>query len=155
MAAQLSHTTDSVQSIMSVNVQTIDFNMPLADALRLMAEDNFNAIPVVNGERQCIGMLSRADLTETLFVEDQKLTQLLAAGAFGQLGGDFFDTCGDKQVREVMTHEISSVNPETSIQEACKLMASQSIHHLPVVTDTGALEGIVSSFDIIKWLSDQ
>lgn len=155
MTSKTTAASETVQTIMSKNVQTVDYNAPVTTALRLMAEDKFSTFPVININRECVGMLSRSDLTATLFAEDQKLAQLLEDGAFAQVSPAFLETCGDKQVREVMTHSVMSVSPDTSIKSACQTMLTERIHHLPVVSEFGFLEGIVSTFDIISWLAKQ
>ncbi|MEL7498650.1 MAG: CBS domain-containing protein [Planctomycetota bacterium] len=146
--------TESVQSIMSASVQTIDYRSTVADAVQLMAEDQFNAIPVVDGDGKCVGMLSRSDLTETFLAEDQELANVLDAGAFGRLSNRFIETCDEKSVVEVMTHDVMSVSPTTAIKAACEIMTNHQIHHLPVISDRGFVEGIVSSFDVIRWLAN-
>ena len=35
------------------------------------------------------------------------------------------------------------------------LMRDNKVHHLPVVSSDGYLEGIVSTFDLIGWFADQ
>ncbi len=145
---------DTVESIMSKNVQTVGLNTSVSDALRIMAEDNFNAIPVVNGEGRCVGMLSRADLTETLFSEDLELAKMLESGAFNQWHAGMTETCDQKLVREVMTHDVKSVTQETPIKNACEIMSNNQIHHLPVVSDQEFLLGILSTSDVINWLAE-
>lgn len=131
---------------MSLQVQTVDYDTPVAEALRLMAEDKFSALPVIDADGRCVGMLSHSDLSEMLLAEDQKIAQLQLPD---QVNSSFIETCGDRLVREVMTHEIMSVTSKTTIKTACKLMVLNKIHHLPVVNDQGVLEGIVSTFDMI------
>lgn len=155
MTTKSNTTTAMVESIMSAKVQVVDFNSTVSDALRLMAEDNYNAIPVVDGNMQCVGILSRADLTETLFAEDKELARLLEIGSVNHLTTGISDTLHDKLVREVMTHEVTTVQLGTSIKDACRLMKKHRIHHLPVVSEDGFLEGIVSTFDLIGWFAEQ
>ena len=146
--------TETVETIMSKKVETVGFNTSVADALKLMAAENLNAIPVVNVEMKCVGMLSRADLTETLLAEDLELARWLEAGSFGQLSAGLSSTCDGKLVREVMTHEVKSVLPSASIKSACLIMKDNHIHHLPVVNEDEKLEGILSTSDVINWLAD-
>ena len=79
----------------------------------------------------------------------------LGAGSMGQLGAVITDTCGDKLVREVMTHEVTTVPLGTPIKDACILMKDNRIHQLPVVSEDSYLEGIVSTFDLIGWFAEQ
>ena len=51
-------------------------------------------------------------------------------------------------VEEVMTREVISVTPETSIHQAARMMVSHGVSGLPVV-DHGRLVGIISDGDLI------
>ncbi|AEA47095.1 homocysteine biosynthesis protein [Archaeoglobus veneficus] len=53
-----------------------------------------------------------------------------------------------KFVRSVMTPAIT-IEPETSVDEASRIMIQKGVNHLPVVKD-GRLVGIVTSWDIAK-----
>jgi len=52
-------------------------------------------------------------------------------------------------VRQIMTSEVRTCEPTTSIDEVMSVMTSGRIRHVPVVSD-GALVGIVSIGDIVK-----
>lgn len=47
-----------------------------------------------------------------------------------------------------MTTPAMVIGPETTLVEACELMAREHLHHLPVV-ESGRLVGIVSATDLI------
>ena len=52
---------------------------------------------------------------------------------------------------DLMTRDVAVVHPETSLLEAVKLMAQRQISGMPVVDDTGAVVGIMSEGDLIRW----
>jgi CBS domain-containing protein len=54
-------------------------------------------------------------------------------------------------VSELMTTEVISVQPETTIDECMILMTDHHIRHLPVVVD-GAVAGMISIGDLVKEL---
>jgi CBS domain-containing protein len=56
-------------------------------------------------------------------------------------------------VEEVMTKDLTTVAPGTSLREAAKLMADNWIRHLPVV-DTGKVVGIISQRDLSGVLAE-
>ncbi len=53
-----------------------------------------------------------------------------------------------KVVKSVMV-EAYTISPETTIEEAARIMIDKGINHLPVVED-GKLVGIITSWDIAK-----
>lgn len=53
-----------------------------------------------------------------------------------------------KTVAEIMTTEPITVTPETSLQDAIKILAEHQISGLPVVDNNGELVGIISETDL-------
>ena len=53
----------------------------------------------------------------------------------------------DTRVSEVMTKDLVTVGPQTSLREAAKIMADRWIRHLPVM-DAGKLVGVISQRDL-------
>ena len=52
---------------------------------------------------------------------------------------------------DLMTRDVAVVHPETSLLEAVKLMAQRQISGVPVVDNTGALVGMMSEGDLVRW----
>lgn len=147
------YATTNISTLMTKAVHTIGVNDRVSDALRVML-DRVNALPVVDENGKCVGMISRSDLTEPLFAEDQELARLIASeGRPTPLAGSALDTCNDRYVRELMSDSITSIEEETTIRKACQLMSEHAIHHLPVVGKKGNVVGMVSSLDLIRWLA--
>ena len=53
----------------------------------------------------------------------------------------------ETRIAEVMTKDVVTVGPGTSLREAAKIMADRWIRHLPVV-DSGKLVGVISQRDL-------
>ena len=53
-----------------------------------------------------------------------------------------------KTVADIMTTELITVSPKTSLQEAIQIIADRKISGLPVVDDEGQLVGIISETDL-------
>lgn len=53
-----------------------------------------------------------------------------------------------KTVAEIMTTEVITVSPETSLQEAIQILAEGGISGLPVVDPQGQLVGVISETDL-------
>ncbi len=54
----------------------------------------------------------------------------------------------NQPIERVMTAPAWTIGPESTLEEAARLMARERLHHLPVV-DGGRLAGIVSASDLI------
>jgi CBS domain-containing protein len=54
-----------------------------------------------------------------------------------------------------MTREIFSVGPEDFVFEAVRLMGDKQVRRIPVVTEDGALAGIISMADVALEMEDE
>jgi CBS domain-containing protein len=53
------------------------------------------------------------------------------------------------KAREIMTWQVITVRPDTSVRDIAALMVEKHISGVPVVTDSGKLIGIVSQSDLL------
>lgn len=57
------------------------------------------------------------------------------------------------RVRDVMTTDLITISPETTIDETMVLFADKHCRHLPVLV-AGRLIGLISIGDISRWMAD-
>lgn len=57
------------------------------------------------------------------------------------------------RLADVMTRNVNTIPPETSLEETMVLFADRGCRHIPVV-DNGVLRGLVSIGDISRWMAD-
>lgn len=53
-------------------------------------------------------------------------------------------------LRDVMTTDVVTIRPETSLPEAAQIMFDKWFRHLPVTTDDGRVVGIISLRDLLS-----
>lgn len=63
-------------------------------------------------------------------------------------------TARDTPVSELMTRKIIYVTPDTALNEVMRIMTTERIRHIPVLSD-GELLGIVSIGDVVKQISEE
>ena len=97
-------------------------------AVELMADKNIGAVLVTEGDR-IVGICSERDYARKIVLK----------------GLDSHKTL----VKEIMTEDMITVNPETTVEQCMALMSKYHIRHLPVVTD-GHLTGLVSIGDVVQ-----
>lgn len=140
-----------VKDVMSGDVVTIDAGESVHEALQLMAENKVGALPVIDRQNRCIGILSTSDLVEVTrdleagLDELEKTDELL----FGQVIETIGDGVGHQSVMDVMSENVVFTQPDTLISKAAAQMLEQRIHRMPVVDDNQHLVGIVSTTDIL------
>ncbi len=57
-------------------------------------------------------------------------------------------------LRDVMTTKLVTVGPDTNLREAAQTMFERWFRHLPVVTETGQIVGIISLRDLVTLLAE-
>jgi CBS-domain-containing membrane protein len=144
-----------IKDVMSNHVQTLMCDDTIQDAVALMIDNKFSTIPVVDAHDKCIGILSRSDVTEIFLREDHELARVLDTDRLSMdwIQGSL-ETCEIRQVKELMTYDVAQIRETQSISDACREMARNEIHHLPVVDEEGRVMGILSTLDIVKAVAE-
>jgi CBS domain-containing protein len=125
--------SDVIGTKSSKDVITIAPDATVRELIRLLAEHNVGAL-IVSGDGSAVdGIVSERDVVRHLLDSDDIL---------------------DGEVSAIMTVEVATAAPETSLDEIRAVMTERRIRHVPVVTD-GSLSGIVSIGDVVKAAMDQ
>ncbi len=107
---------------------TIGPDARVFDALKLMAEKNVGALPVVENDK-LVGIVSERDYARKVIL----------------LGRSSHDT----PVKEIMTERAVCVQLRNTIEECMALMTDKHVRHLPVI-ENDELLGILSIGDLVK-----
>jgi CBS domain-containing protein len=139
--------------VMVRDVVTVRSDTEVVDAIKLLAEHDVSAVPVLDKDGNLIGMLSEADLIHRAEIGTEKHRPwwLEAVTGATTLAEEFAKSHG-KKVGEVMTTGVISVSEETPLSEIAALFERKRIKRVPVVKD-GKLVGIVSRANLIQALA--
>lgn len=100
------------------------------DAIEKMVAHNVGALVVRDGDRPC-GILTERDYLRRVALQGR--------------------TSKNTRVDEIMSTNLETVSPGTTVQECMRIMTSRRVRHLPV-TSAARLIGIVSIGDVVKHL---
>lgn len=132
-----------VAKIMSAKLQTVGPNDNLEKVKAIFDEHNIHHIPVVR-YKEIIGLISSADFNAFLhgFAKDDmdKLTEQTRLRA-----------C---QAEEIMTSGLAKIESTDTLSTVLGVFLENRFHALPVV-DGDELVGIVTTFDIIRFASEE
>jgi CBS domain-containing protein len=101
----------------------------VASVVDLLTQNRIGAAPVTDADGRLVGIISERDVIRGLS-EHREAALTMAA-------------------EQLMTREVMTCAPGSSIVELMEVMTNQRIRHLPVVQN-GALAGIVSIGDVVK-----
>jgi CBS domain-containing protein len=114
-------------------VVTITPDASVRDLLALLSQHNVGAVVVSGDGVAVVGIVSERDVVRRLHDDDGVL---------------------DAAVSQIMTSEVRTCKPDTSVDELRVMMTERRIRHVPVVED-GRLTGIISIGDVVKSSLDQ
>ena len=110
-------------------VDTIAPDATVAAASRQLAARRIGAILVLGAGDRVVGILSERDIARGVAIHGAKL--------------------GDMRVAELMTRNVASCAPESTVDDIMREMTNRRVRHLPVLVE-GRLVGIVSIGDVVK-----
>lgn len=121
----------AVRDVMiSKGLVTVSEATPVADAVRMLLDHRFTALPVVAGGK-LLGLVSEADL----------MRDPLAGRRARRTG----------TVAGLMTTEVLTSSPEAPVEDLYRLLVDEGLRLVPVVSG-GALQGVVSRGDLLRAL---
>jgi len=138
--------------VMSRNILSVGRDATIAEAIRLMLDNQISGLPVIDAGR-LVGILTEGDLlrrSET-GTERHRPRWLEILMGPGRLAGEYVRTHGRK-VEEIMTRDLVSVTPDTPLDEIVALMERRRVKRVPVL-DGDAPVGIVSRADLLRALA--
>ena len=119
----------TVSNIMSKNIYSLNENRTVADAARVMKETKTGSILVVNPQGVIVGVVTERDLVYKVIAEGRDL---------------------NTRLKDVMSKDIKTVKPSSTLAEAAKIMIEMEVRHIPVVDEAGRPVGILSIRDLIE-----
>lgn len=102
----------------------------LAQAAKVMWDGDCGMVPVIDGARKVVGVLSDRDVAIAMAVRGAK--------------------AHETKVREAMNGRVVSVRPEEPVGAALSKLAKFQLRRLPVVNADNVIEGVFSITDAIR-----
>ena len=147
-----------VRDIMDPDPVTVRPETPVEEVVAALRRNELPGLPVVDGEGHVVGIVTEADLVlpdddgdlhiphyinlfgGTIFLEplsrfEQRLRKAFASNA-----------------ADMMTSDPDTVSPDTTVQEAARIIHESGHNRLPVVED-GRLVGVVTRVDVLGALA--
>jgi len=118
---------------------TIRENNTVRDALKTIHDLDVRHLPVVNDDRELVGIISDRDLHRPPPVD------------LDPLGSRWLDL----PIANIMSSDVLTVTTESGLREIVALMLDQKVGAVPVLSPDGALVGIVSYIDLLRELEKE
>jgi CBS domain-containing protein len=139
--------------VMVRDVVTVHPETDIADAVKLLAERDISALPVVDAQGALVGIISEADLIHRVEIGTEKRRPRLMESLTGAttLAEEFARSHG-KKVGEIMTTDVVTAAEDASLAQIASLFERHRIKRVPIVRD-GKVVGVVSQTNLIQALA--
>jgi acetoin utilization protein AcuB len=127
-----------VKNRMSRHPITVTADVHVDEALKMMRDNKVRRLPVIDKDGQLMGIVSEMDL---LYASPSPATSLSVY--------EIHYLMARITVQDVMTKEVISIEEDTPLEEAARIMVDNKIGGLPVVRN-GTLVGIITETDLFK-----
>ncbi len=114
-----------VGEVMRTDVKKVDMDESVEKAAQIMRDERIGSVVVI-GEKKVKGIVTTSDI----------VYKHVATGM-------------GKTVREIMTTDLVTIEPNKSIEEAANIMVKKNVEKL-LVFDGGSLVGIITNNDILR-----
>jgi CBS domain-containing protein len=119
---------ETVSSIMTTQVITVNINDKLSKVKEIVTQKRIHHVPVVDGKK-LVGIITTGDL---LWLDKK------------------FEDYDKINVSDVMTRKIATLEPDDKVGSAAEVLLEHLFHCVPITKD-GELVGIITSHDIMKY----
>ncbi|MDI9884272.1 CBS domain-containing protein [Streptomyces sp. HNM0645] len=136
----------TVAELMTRQVVRARRDLPFKEIVKLLAENDVTAVPVVDEQDRPMGVVSEGDLLR------KSADQADPSGRTAIPHPEAWERAKAEGVRaeELMSAPAVCARPEWNVVEAARLMEVHGIKRLPVVDETDKLRGIVSRGDLLR-----
>ena len=134
---------EPIHHIMTTDVISVHLGEKPSKARQLLDDNPFQHIPVLDGTK-LVGIISAKDIAKLsldAYVHDKRSVD-------AHLDAEF-------TLQGLMTPEPMSVDDHATVRKAAEILAEGPFHALPVVDNAGALQGMVTSTDLLRYLVAQ
>ena len=129
-----------ISKIMTRNTVTIDPEADISQARKIMSENNFRHLPVVDESNFLIGIVTDRDIRSV-------------SPAYHIIGDNGIETLkrfSSLKIKDIMTKHPVALSPLDTLQDALILLQKEHFGAFPVIDEQKKLIGIVSVRDILR-----
>lgn len=117
----------SVAEVMNKAVITMDINSDIPAIAKEMVNRDAGSV-IITEDGKAVGIITERDFVKSIITEDRRPSEVNAS--------------------EILSTPLLTVKPETSIDEASRIMLKANVKRLPVLKN-GTIVGVISNTDIL------
>jgi CBS domain-containing membrane protein len=136
------------KNIMTTDVMYVSMDSPLDQAWNLLRKRHVKALPVIDGARRVLGIITLEDFLNSAAVDFHQ--------TFGQRIRGFMRTAVPglnslpNAVGQVMSKPVRVISEDRNMLDLAEIFCGDGHHHIPVINDNRQLVGMITQSDFVK-----
>ena len=124
-----------ISQLLQRDVVSVNENKTIYNAIKMLAENDIGALPVLNNDMEICGIISERDIL-------REMSKNIKVNLKKSL------------INSIMTSKVITINRNTKSEVIMDIMTKNRIRHIPIV-EKKILMGIVSIGDVVKRLLEK
>ena len=136
------------KNIMTTEVLYVGMDSPLDQAWNLLRNRHVKALPVIDGARRVLGIITLEDFIKSAAVDFHQ--------SFGQRIRGFMRAAVPglnslpNAVGQVMSKPVRVISEDRNMLDLAEIFCGDGHHHIPVINDSKQLVGMITQSDFVK-----
>ncbi len=126
------------RKVMTTNPVSIRKDATIYDTIKLLAENDFTGLPVVNEDMTLAGIVTEKDVLKLL----SDLETLMLSSELEE---------SQARIEDFMTDKVVSFDERSDLLAVCECLIKNAFRRVPITCE-GKLVGIISRRDIIRYI---
>jgi len=145
----------TVSEIMTREVVWVRPHTTIKEVAKTLYLNHLTGVPVLDASKKLVGIITEGDIVmRDSHVHIPQVIQILDSFIYptgiAEMEREMAKITA-LEAQQLMTREVMTVTPETSVEDLATLMMDHNANPVPVVDADGAVVGIVSKSDLV-WL---
>lgn len=141
------------KDIMTKEVISVHPDTPLLDVAKVLAEHNFDGVPVTDSENHLVGLVTEYDLINKTSAVHLPTLQVVLRNLpqFRKEEAHFQEEILQLKVTDIMNKEPLSLGPDVPYDEVIRIFKEHHrVNPIPVVDKDKKVIGVISRFDVLR-----
>jgi CBS domain-containing protein len=139
--------------VMVRNVITVGPSAGVGDVANILLANRISAVPVVGERNALLGIVSEGDLMRRSEIDtERRRSWWIEQFTSNETLASEFTKAHSRKVRDIMTRDVVTAEPCTSLGDIAALLERNAIKRVPIVKD-GKVVGIVSRANLVQALA--
>lgn len=141
------------KDIMTKEVITVHPDSSLLDVAKILAEHNFDGVPVTDANNKLMGIVTEYDLINKTSAVHLPTLQVILRNLpqFKEEESHFQQEILSLKVSDIMNKEPLTLSPDITYDEVIKLFKDHHrVNPMPVIDKDGKVLGVISRFDVLR-----